>query len=536
VEISSAQRGDWLHRWGWLLLYAAIWPPATYGASWLRLNFANSWVLVRPSLAFAAAAALTCLLVDAAIGPHAVGHPRGFSQESTDIGGTALAAASGLLAWTLFADEVITPSAPVLVGALGLVALFAACLCPASWRRRHTGPGAVQRRPVASGAREPPLLGRKSVLIAMLTASFFSANAVTAAGTVKPATVPTPEPVPAPEPVPTPPAGARTPTPSAATAASVVSYGAVGDGITDDTAAINAAINANGGELLLFPPGRTYRIRADLGAGADHGGGIKLNQGGTTLSMHGATIAMKATSMTHYQMIDVTAADCSVLGGTLIGDVAAHVGTAGEWGYGLSIGGGADRFTATDVYVTKCWGDGFFIWERPSDVSLTNCTSEDNRRQGLSIIDAIAPRVSGGAYINNGRTKYTGPGGGIDLEPDGGTARDVIGAVVTGVSLSGNRGPGLWSSSNGRSITALITGCSAVGNGAGGLDSGFEVDGADNRTTFNSCESNGNTLDGWTIGSLVANTRLIGCSAKLNGRHAINDSGTGTQITGGHVL
>ena len=62
------------------------------------------------------------------------------------------------------------------------------------------------------------------------------------------------------------------------------------------------------------------------------------------------------------------------------------------------------------------------------------------------------------------------------------------------------------------------------------------VDGAGNHTTFKSCDSDGNTLDGWTIGSSVARTRLIGCSAKLNGRHGISDSGTGTQITGGAVL
>jgi hypothetical protein len=235
-------------------------------------------------------------------------------------------------------------------------------------------------------------------------------------------------------------------------------------------------------------------------------------------------------------MIDVTAPDCAVLGGKLIGDVVTHVGNTGEWGHGVSIGAGADRFTARDVYVTKCWGDGFFIWEQPSDVSLTNCTGDDNRRQGLSIFDAIRPRVTGGAYINNGRTIYTGPGSGIDLGPDRGTTRDVIDAVITAVTLAGNRGPGLWSSSNGRSITAVITRCRAINNGVAGSSSGFVVDGAGNHTTFKSCESNGNTLDGWTIGSSVAKTRLVGCSAKLNGRHGISDSGTGTQITGGTVL
>ncbi|MDQ1484261.1 MAG: hypothetical protein QOF35_2337, partial [Actinomycetota bacterium] len=253
------------------------------------------------------------------------------------------------------------------------------------------------------------------------------------------------------------------------------------------------------------------------------------------LWLHGATIRMNVTTVSHYQIIDVTAADCAVLGGRLIGDAVAHVGTSGEWGHGVSIGGGAHRFAARDVYVTKCWGDGFMIWERPTDVSLTNCTGDDNRRQGLSIIDAIRPRVTGGAFINNGVTKYTGPGGGIDLEPDPNTSRDVIDAVITGVTLAGNRGPGLWSSSNGRTLTATVTGCRAVGNGAGMSNSGFLVDGPGNRTTFNSCESNGNSLDGWTVGDLVAKTKLNGCTAQLNTRFGIIDGGIGTQIIGGAV-
>ena len=316
----------------------------------------------------------------------------------------------------------------------------------------------------------------------------------------------------------------------------VLAAGVKGDGITNDTVAINAAITANPGKVLLFPAGRTYQISADLGRGADHGGGIRLNQAGTVLWLYGATIRMNVTTVTNYQMVDVTAADCGVMGGKLIGDVVAHVGTEGEWGHGISVGGGANRFTARDVYVTKCWGDGFMIWERPSDVSLTNCTGDDNRRQGLSIIDAIRPRITGGAYINNGLTKYTGPGGGIDLEPDPATSRDVIDAVITGVTLAGNKGPGLWSSSNGRTVTATVTGCRAIGNGAGAVNSGFLVDGAANRTTFNSCESNGNSQDGWTIGTpAVAKTKLNGCTAQLNTRFGIIDCGTGTQITGGAV-
>jgi hypothetical protein len=425
---------------------------------------------------------------------------------------------------------------------------------------------------------DPPLLGRKSVLMGILTSGFVvagaanssaaSATAVSPRGTIKPIAATQAAYVAKWAPATAYPAGTQVISPcndvvSASTAhtssadfksdqakwtlscsyardevfVNVLTLGVRGDGATDDTAAINAAIVANPGKVLLFPGGRTYQIRADLGGGADHGGGITLNKAGTVLWLYGATIRMNASSMTNYQMIDVTAPDCQVLGGTLIGDVVSHVGTTGEWGYGISVGGGAHRFSARDVYVTKCWGDGLFIWERPCDVSFTNCTADDNRRQGLSIIDAIRPRVTGGAFINTGVTKYTSPGDGIDLEPDASTSRDVIDAVITGATLAGNKGSGLETSSNGRTITAVITGCRAAGNGVGSAHSGFAVNGSANRTTFNSCESTGNTLHGFSIaGDMTASkTKLNSCTAQLNAGNGIADCGVGTQITGGAV-
>jgi hypothetical protein len=420
-----------------------------------------------------------------------------------------------------------------------------------------------------SGDREgsPPLLGRKSVLLGMLTSGFVVANAAQpsamAAGKIKPIAATTPAYVSKWAPATAYVRGVQVISPNNDVVSANVSHtsssayandtdkwvlsctyardemfvnvlalGVKGDGATDDTAAINAAIAANPGKVLLFPAGRTYQI--SQWADNDAGGGIKLNQPGTTLWMHGAKIRLKANPYTHYQMINVTAADCRVIGGTLIGDVLTHTGTTGEWGYGISVGGGGHRFIAENVYATLCWGDGFFIWERPTDVCFLNCVSEDNRRQGCSIIDAVRPRITGGAYINNGVTKFTGPGGGIDLEPDPGSARDVIDAVITGVTLTGNRGLGLWSSSNGRTVTATITACRSIGNGG----TGFLVDGVNNLTTLNSCESNGNAANGFSIGTNVGQpvgTKINGCVAQANTAYGITDYGIDTQITGGSV-
>lgn len=65
-------------------------------------------------------------------------------------------------------------------------------------------------------------------------------------------------------------------------AVSVASFGAVGDGVTDDTAAIQAALDkakAAGGGVVMFPPGKTYAIKTFLVA-----------YDWTVISAYGATI------------------------------------------------------------------------------------------------------------------------------------------------------------------------------------------------------------------------------------------------------
>jgi FlaA1/EpsC-like NDP-sugar epimerase len=147
------QRGEWLHRWVWVLFDGAIWFVAIYGATWLRFDFKRTPVLVAATLAFAVTAGLGHLLVGAVIGPYAVGHQRGSFEETTDLVLTVLVTTTGLLVWALLADPQVLPrSVPVVAGALALVGMFAVRFLIRGWRNRHTASRDGERRVIVFGA------------------------------------------------------------------------------------------------------------------------------------------------------------------------------------------------------------------------------------------------------------------------------------------------------------------------------------------------------------------------------------------------
>jgi FlaA1/EpsC-like NDP-sugar epimerase len=137
----------------WLVFDAAIWFIAVYGATWLRFDFADPLVLTRATTTFATVAMVVYLLIGTAIGPYSVGHHRGSFEETTDLTGTVLATASGLLIWAFLADPLVIPrSIPVVAGAFALVGMFALRFVVRSWRSHHSNTGDDERRVVVFGA------------------------------------------------------------------------------------------------------------------------------------------------------------------------------------------------------------------------------------------------------------------------------------------------------------------------------------------------------------------------------------------------
>jgi hypothetical protein len=210
--------------------------------------------------------------------------------------------------------------------------------------------------------------------------------------------------------------------------------GAKGDGKANDTKKIQEAINEVAGTGgTVYVPNGTYMVRA-TGKGR-----LRLRSKMTLKFADGAVLKVIPNRARSYSVLKIgKATDVNVIGGTLLGDRAAHEGKAGEWGMGIRIGPEVKRVTIAGVTAKEMWGDGFYV-EGATDVALCSVVATHNRRQGLSIVEANRLLVTNSVFQ---QTRGTRPSAGIDIEPDR-PEQKVINILIERSKFINNAGGGI---------------------------------------------------------------------------------------------
>lgn len=197
---------------------------------------------------------------------------------------------------------------------------------------------------------------------------------------------------------------------------SVTDFGAVGDGVADDTLAIQNALDAS--QRVYVPPG-TYMIKADT---VPAGGlaGVKPQSNSELIFHKDAFFKAITTDAGLYSIIDLTnKTNVRIENCNLIGERDTHTGLTGEFGMGLWIRNGSD-IVVEGGKITNCWGDGIYIGQAsnlgtPVNISISDVVCENNRRNNFTVISADGLYVENCQFINaNG----TDPQYGVDIEPN----------------------------------------------------------------------------------------------------------------------
>ncbi|WLT30175.1 right-handed parallel beta-helix repeat-containing protein [Geothrix sp. PMB-07] len=315
------------------------------------------------------------------------------------------------------------------------------------------------------------------------------------------------------------------PAPTASTVVNVrdSAYGAKGDGTTDDTAAIQKAVNAvsgTGGTVLI--PDGTYMINAVK----QNSSGIRLGSNMTLSLSAGAVLKAIPNSAGTYAIVAISfASKVNVVGGTLLGDRSAHSGTSGEWGMGLSINN-SDQVVIQGVTAKECWGDGFYITDLCSNVTLCNVTADHNRRQGLSVTSVNGLVVKNSVFKN---TQGTAPECGIDVEPNGGQTCNNI--HISECIFSGNAGGGIQQGASEADMSytfatnTIIENNEVFGNGGSSYKDGG--------IAFSCCDSN-IIRNNYIHDNLDNGIKTYGQATKLTitGNRVMNNKGDGMLLTG----
>lgn len=257
----------------------------------------------------------------------------------------------------------------------------------------------------------------------------------------------------------------------AMTDVSASEYGVAGNGTTDDTTALQNALNAAAGKTLRIPkPSSFYLISDDL-----------LPSSNTVIVLEPGTLIKTAagTFGTGEAVFKLDKKDRV----TIYGNGATLQGLReGSGASIISFGVSMTGSTNIRIYDLRCIdhsGDGFYVAESDDNtvgycenVWLERCVANNNMRQGLSLLGAKHARFVDCIFSG---TNGKAPERGVDIEPSG-ILNSIIDVQFIRCVGSGNATAQFGSDLNGISndVTMKFVDCIALDGTANGAI-GFEI-------------------------------------------------------------
>ncbi len=338
--------------------------------------------------------------------------------------------------------------------------------------------------------------------------------------------------------------GYHAPAPTNTLVVNVLSTGATPNDGTDDTAAIQAAVNQVGdtGGTVLVPAG-TYMINALDSVD------LKSNM---TLKMDtGATLKAIPNGAGTYAMINVlNVTNVNIVGGTVQGERHQHLTPCddvlltsnpsnqncfGQWGMGFWIGNASNLYIE-GVTAREMWGDGFYVagaYPQSSNVNFYSVVADDNRRQGSSIENVNGMVIVDSVFKN---TRGHWPMAGIDMEPY--QSNQVVKNVqIINSQFANNYSTGI--KQYGSNETSNLT---VKGNSTSGGFFGIYFNGARNGILVDGNTMTNHTVDGVRIvgssGNIYKNNTISSSPAQSGDKAGFRFSGgaTGNSGTGNTVI
>jgi hypothetical protein len=262
-------------------------------------------------------------------------------------------------------------------------------------------------------------------------------------------------------------------------------FGAVGDGVTDDTTALRAwAASAAKGVALKLARGGTYVFDPSIVTN----GVLFSGAAGFSVYGNGATIIAKAGAsvVAQHEMMRFNNCQDFYVENLIIDANRANRTPVESTSHNINVEDSCARGTFNKVRCINAVTDGFYVGTDtggtaatyPTDILFLDCIADNAYRNNMSIVASLRCTVRGGRYVN---ATGTSPQGGIDAEPDASITSGNIDLLIQDVELSDNVGYGLNIARSGGSVlNTRVTLRNIRGEGnTGGLIAISCVDGLD---------------------------------------------------------